>query len=269
MHDIKTSWDKVNPDAAAEHRMLNEAMSRARAAGKGGNLMLTRKKYFRTALIAAALVCVLAVSVFAAVKLLTPVEVAEWLDPEIAKAFRSSEAMLINEAQTTGDYEITLLGIAPAQNFSRLMVIADGKPITHDADRVFAVFAVRRTDGTALPADLQGIPRFHAWPLIEGVDPAKHAFESGGGIGSVQNGVMYYLIDCFELYPFADRQVFISVAEASDRMIEPYSFDEVTGKFVPNPAHKGLRALFELPLDQSRADPARAAELLKQAAANS
>ena len=48
---------------------------------------------------------------------------------------------------------------------------------------------------------------------------------------------------------------------------EQYSYDEATGRHSPNPAYEGTRALFELPLDKSKADPARAAELLEQAAA--
>jgi len=266
-HNIKASWDRINPDQAAQHRMLNQIMGRVHAA-EGGNLMST-KKYLRTTLIAAALVCVLAVSVFAAVKLLTPAEVAEWLDPAVAKAFEGSDVVMINETQVSGDYEIVLLGIAPAKNFSRFMVYADDKPfIDGTVDRVFAAFALRRKDGKDLPANLEGVPMLSVWPLIEGVDPAKYFFNHGGGIGSVRDGVMYHLFDCNELLPFADRKVFISVAEYAEEIVEPYIFDEAAGEFVPNPAHHGLCALFELPLDKSKADPARAAELLRQAAAN-
>ena len=269
-NSIKTSWDKINPDVAAEHRMLNEAMRRVHAADKGGKLMST-KKPLRAVLIAAALVCVLAVSVFAAVKLLTPVEIAEWFDPEIAKAFKGPGVQAINETKTSGAYEITLLGIAPAQNFSVMTMVADGQPVVSDTDSVFAAIAVRRTDGTALP-DYQyregGTPLLRGWPYIQGVDPTKYFFEAGGGIGSVRDGVIYYLFDCFELFPFADRPVFISVSEEAEEFVDPYSYDEATGKFVPNPAYQGLRALFELSLDASKADPARARELLKEAAAN-
>ena len=264
-HNFKASWDKINPDVAAEHRMLNEAMRRVHAADKGGNLMST-KNPLRTALIAAALVCVLAVSVFAAVKLLTPVEVAEWFDPEIAKAFKGPGAQVIDETKTAGDYEITLLGIAPAQNFSVRSMSADGQSVTSDEEKIFAAFAVRRKNGATLPADLACVP-INVWPLIQGVDPSKHFFD-GGGVGSERDGVMYYLADCNELFPFADRQVFLSVSDCLDQTEKQYFYDEVTGNHIPNPAYQGVNVLFELPLDASKADPVRAAQLLEQAARN-
>jgi hypothetical protein len=273
MHNIKASWDKINPDEAARRRMLGRIMDRTHTAeqpNEGGNLMLTRKKYLRTALIAVALACILAVSVFAAVKLLTAREVAEWLDPEIAKAFHDPGAMVIfdaveiNETQTAGDYEITLLGIAPARNFSVMTMIADGKPVTNDTDQVFAAIALRRKDGTPMPDDLAGLPSFSAWPLIQGVDPRQHLIGSGGGIGSVRDGVLYYLFNCNDLFPFADRQVFLSVSDQGEWSGEQYLYDEATGNHSPNPAYKGVCALFKLPLDKSKADPVRAAELLEK-----
>ena len=266
MHNIKTSWDKINPDEAARQRMLAQIMDRAHAAGQpneGGNLMLTRKKYLRTALIAAALACILTVSAFAAVKLLSAKEVAEWHDPEVAKAFRGPGAVEINETQSAGDYEITLLGIAPAQNFSVMTMIADGEPVTNDTDQVFAAIALRRKDGTPLPPDdLAVLSGFHAWPLIQGVNPRQHLIGHGGGIGSVSDGVLYYLFNCNDLFPFADRQVFLNVSDRSEWSEAQYSYNETTGIHSLNPAYKGVRVLFELPLDKSKADPVRAAELL-------
>ena len=267
MHNIKTSWDKINPDEAARQRMLNRIMGRTQAAvqpNEGGNLMLTRKKYLRTALIAAALACILAVSAFAAVKLLSAREVAEWHDSEVAKAFRGPGAVEINETQTAGDYEITLLGIAPAQSFSVLTVIADGKPATNGSDQVFAAIALRRKDGAPLPDDRVGLSHFNAWPLIRGVDPRQCFIVSGGSIGSVYDGVMYYLFNCNDLFAFADRQVFLNVSDQCDWSEAQYNYDETTGTHSPNPAYEGVRVLFELPLDKSKADPARAAELLEQ-----
>jgi len=270
-NDIKASWDIINPDEAARQRMLDRMMDRAHAAGQpneGGNLMLNHKKNLRTALIVAALACVLAVSVFAAVKLLTAPEVAEWFDPEVAKAFNGPGAVAINETQTAGDYEITLLGIAPAQSFSRMSMIADGKPVTSDTDHVFAAIAVRRKDGKSLPESLEGVPIFNVWPLVQGIDPRQYAIGGGGGIGSVRDGVMYYLADCNDLFPFADRQVFLSVSDRIELLEEQYLYDEATGSHSLNPAFQGTRVLFELSLDKSRADPARAAQLLEQAAVN-
>ena len=271
MHNIKASWDKINPDEAARQRMLDQIMGRTHAAeqpNEGGNLMLKRKKYLRTALIAAALACALAVSVFAAVKLLTAAEVAEWHDPEVARAFHGPGAVVINETQTAGDYEITLLGIAPAQNFSVVTMIADGKPIINDTDQVFAAIALRRKDGAPMPDDWAGLLDVNAWPLIQGVDPRQYYIGNGGGIGRVRDGVLYYLFNCNDLFPFADRQVFLNVSDGGEWSGEQYLYDEAKGMHSPNPAYQGIRALFELPLDKSMADPARAAELLEQAARN-
>jgi len=270
-NNIKMSWDKINPDEAARQRMLDQVLGRSLAAeqpNEGVNLMLNRKKVLHVALIAAALACILAVSVFAAVKLLTATEVAEWFDPEVAKAFRGPGAVAINETKTAGDYEVTLLGIAPARDFSRLSISIDGEPVTSDADKVFAAIAVRRKNGAPLPTDLEGVTHFVIWPLIQGVDPRQYVFGSQGGIGSVRDDVMYFLADCNELFPFADRRVFLSISDHWEWSEEQYLYDEATGDHIPNPAYQGARALFKLSLDKAKADPARADTLLEQAARN-
>ena len=61
----------------------------------------------KTALLIAAAVALLAVSVSAAVVWLTPAQVADRVEePLLAEAFQSEDAIVLDESVTAGDYQI-------------------------------------------------------------------------------------------------------------------------------------------------------------------
>ena len=101
----------------------------------------------KTALLVAAAVALLAVSVSAAVVWLTPAQVADRVEePLLAEAFQSEDAIVLDESVTAGDYQITLAGMVSGEDLS-VPTDYNGEIIN---DRTYAVFRVARADGKPL-----------------------------------------------------------------------------------------------------------------------
>lgn len=206
----------------------------------------------KVALLAAAAVALLAVTVSAAVLWLTPAQVAEELnDPVLAEAFQSEDAVILNETQTAGDYTVTLMGMVSGANISQWC--ADVQE-----NRTYAVVSVVRTDGTPLTEenyDVVPCGAFTVTPLVSGYDPrAVNVFTLNGACSSfLRDGRAYYVLDTQSLEIFADRTVYLALYEgfaapsykhfslAEDGTVDLR--DNVTG------------CLFTLPLDARTADP--------------
>lgn len=62
---------------------------------------------------------------------------------------------------------------------------------------------------------------------------------------------------------FADRSIYIGVNDGSFYWAGAYCCDETSGEITRNPEYEGLNALFLLPLDVKKADPAAAEALLE------
>lgn len=206
----------------------------------------------KTALLVAAAVALLAVTVSAAVLWLTPAQVAEELnDPVLAEAFQSEDAVILNETQTAGDYTVTLMGMVSGANISQWC--ADVQE-----NRTYAVVSVVRTDGTPLTEenyDVVPCGAFTVTPLVSGYDPrAVNVFTLNGACSSfLRDGRAYYVLDTQSLEIFADRTVYLALYEGfAAPSYERFSLaedgtvdlrDNVTG------------CLFTLPLDARTADP--------------
>ena len=83
-----------------------------------------------------------------------------------------------------------------------------------------------------------------------------------GASGLEREGILYYLFDYENLEVFADRTVSIALLEGV--MFpgpEVLTMDE-NGKIVYAEGYMGIRGMFDLPLDESEADPEAAADLL-------
>lgn len=217
-----------------------------------------KSKKLITVLVSAILaVVLLAGTVYAAVKLLTPSQVAENIgDSILAEAFKSDDAVIINETKQAGDYNITLLGIVSGENLSGMDNI--------DTSYSYVCVAIERVDGTPLDI-LDGIP-FNITPLISGYQPwCVNLFSlSNGAHGHVNNGI-YYMLYCFEtLEMFADHEVSLyAYSEHMSPGVEIFSYDAESGAIDYQPDYKGIRAKFDLPLDASKADPEAARQHLE------
>ena len=207
----------------------------------------------KLAVLIAAAIALLAVSVSAVMLWLTPAQVAERLeDPVLAAAFGSEDAIPLEETAQVGDYTVTLAGLVSGQDLSQAPAEYNGQLIS---DRTYAVFALTRTDGEPLES-LEELPADLCYsPLVSGYHvSAVNSWTLGAACQSfVQDGVAYYLFDTQNLEIFADHTVYFAIYEGG----------------VPNPATfptaedgsislaEGVQgALFTLPLDASKADPA-------------
>lgn len=220
---------------------------------KGEQTMRAHKPL--TAAVTAAAVCLCAVGAAAAGFFLTPKQVADEFGYEaIAAAFEGPDAVAVNETQTDGDYEVTLLGLTKGKDLADFDFDGVGTEST------YVVTAIRRTDGAPVTLDDQ----FLVGPLISGEAPIDcNPFMMNGGFnGMVKDGVLYRLFECDTVYPFADRTVYLMAQEGMFMDFEAYLFDAETGAITANPDTAGLNVLFTLPLDASYADPAKAQALL-------
>lgn len=204
---------------------------------------------------AAAAVCVLAVgsiTAYAAYKYLSPSQVAEEVSDNnaLAKAFESKDAVLVNETQTSGDYEITLLGLVSGTNLAPCVDESETGKL--EESRTYAAVAVKHTDGKALGVDEKKCIS----PLLNGVEwmVANNGTMDVGLSWFVKDGVIYELLDCDNLEMFAGRGVQVGVVDEFCDETEAFSMDKNTGIYNKKPGYTGTNALFDLPLDKSKAD---------------
>lgn len=240
---------------AIRHAAMRRGAALATQQLKGDPPMRAHKTL--TAAAAAGALCLCALGAAAAGFFLTPKEVADEIGySAIAAAFEGPDAVAVNETQTDGDYEVTLLGLTKGKD------LADFDFDNVGTESTYIVTAIRRIDGAPVTLDDQ----FLVGPLISGEAPIDcNPFVMNGGFsGMVKDGVLYRLFECDTIYPFADRTVYLMVQEGMFPDFSAYLFDADTGTITANPDTEGLNVLFTLPLDTAYADPSRAQALLDE-----
>lgn len=246
------------PDERLNHQVLGKI--------KEKEIMKKNKRIPAAAVIVTATLVFGPVTVFAAHHYLSPAEAATELeDDTLTKAFLSEEAVLVNEVQESGGYRVTLLGSVAGKNLSDCLAWDDaGLP---KDDRLYTVVAIEHADGTPMPdissADY-GKESFYTSCYIRGVNPLEFSISHiGGGYSAfVKNGVEYRVMEMDNIEIFADRGVYVGVNSGNSYDGTAYVYDESTGSLSRNPDYQGVNALFQLPLDESRANPEAAARYL-------
>lgn len=219
-----------------------------------------KKKTFRSGAAAAAAVAILAigsVSGYAAYRYLTPSQVADQMteDGRLAKAFESKDAITVNETQKTDGYDITLMGLVSGKHLSPVAPEASQEEI--DQEKTYAVVAIAREDGKAMPdimdADYQ---TFCVSALIHGKNflDVNNATLNAGVSSFVQDGVQYEILECDNLETFANMGVYMGVVESFGNESQAFTLDEETGDYSINEDFDGMKALFTIPLDKTKAD---------------
>ena len=234
-----------------------------------------RTNRFATTFAAAALVLVMGTGVvFAASHWLTPSEVAHEIgDSKLEAAFESEDAVLLNETQSFEKYDVTLLGMISGKDLSTQKVEAaynkEPEDSQFDDDKTYVVTVIERKDG----GEIGEGESFFTSPLIDGYSPSEANIAIfRGGYASVYSDDMkteYSIVDMGNIEPFADHKIHIAVQdggffEEGSNGEPAFTYDEKTGKYSPNEKYEGVNALFDLPIDESKADPAKAKELLEQ-----
>lgn len=247
--DYRAAFDAVDFSADFEERTLQK-LAAVRQASEKEQIIMPMNRMKKTALLIAAAVALLAVSVSAAVVWLTPAQVADRVEePLLAEAFQSEDAIVLDESVTAGDYQITLAGMVSGEDLS-VPTDYNGEIIN---DRTYAVFRVARADGEPLT----DYPNLSYSPLVDGYHVrCVNAWTLGTTTQQfIEDGVIYCLFDCRNLEMFADHPVRFAIYEGGIPNTDLFSMAE-DGTISLRESVVG--ALFTLPLDESKADPAAA-----------
>lgn len=247
--DYRAAFDAVDFSADFEERTLQK-LAAVRQASEKEQIIMPMNRVKKTALLIAAAVALLAVSVSAAVVWLTPAQVADRVEePLLAEAFQSEDAIVLDESVTAGDYQITLAGMVSGEDLS-VPTDYNGEIIN---DRTYAVFRVARADGEPLT----DYPNLSYSPLVDGYHVrCVNAWTLGTTTQQfIEDGVIYCLFDCRNLEMFADHPVRFAIYEGGIPNTDLFSMAE-DGTISLRESVVG--ALFTLPLDESKADPAAA-----------
>ncbi len=247
--DYRKAFDELSFSADFQERTAELLRTRARELKKERSDM-TFSKTKKIAVLAAACIALLAVSVSAAVAWLSPAQVAqEHNQPLLAEAFNGPDAITVNETVESGDFSITLLGLVSGRNLDVLNQDLE-------ADHTYSVLALRRLDGTPLDNSFD-FSSYTMTPLVAGCSPAavnNWTLEAGAS-GMAKDGVYYYLLDTASIEMFADHTVYMAFYEG---MVPNNTIFTVAGDgtiaFCDD--FTGVQALFTLPLDPAKADPA-------------
>lgn len=230
---------------------------------------MDKGRFFRRPAVAAAsiaLVLVTSVSAYAAVQYLTSSQVAHELgDQTLEAAFDSPDAVTLNEAVEIDGYQINLLGIVSGEDLSDYVMEEETGELKDD--RTYVVTAVSKTDGSVLGED-----SLFTTPLISGYDQSElNIYTLCGGCMSYyteDNKICYSIIDMDNVEPFADHTIYLAVLSGglfdTDANGEAaYVYDKSTGAYSRNESFDGVNALFTLPVDETKADSDKAAEIIK------
>ncbi len=162
------------------------------------------------------------------------------------------------------------------------------------ADKVAEnLVSIEKEDGTPMP-DTEDAQLFTVKPFIGGFDPLRvNPLYAEGSFAAwdVIDGVQYQIYGVSNLECFADHSLYVCVSDSitynteeyhykEDGTVsghgtimdspesaydsEKYMFGETGGVISRNENYKGVNALFEIQLDASKADRAKAEEYLKQ-----
>lgn len=218
----------------------------------------TTKKY--AAALASCLLALGAVSatVYAAFNYLNPDQITrEWGEPTLADAFSGEDAIYINETQSYGGYDITLLGVTSGQNLTEYQYSNDSVLL---ADRSYVLFAIENENLEPDPYN----PDFTIFPVVMGYDYETYSsmFEQASGAHSEKRGgTLYYMYECNNLELFADHDIYMCVSDDLPSLSEySYIYNNASGTLTRNTQYEGLNALFSLPLDTAKANPSKAAK---------
>ena len=239
-----------------------------------GNLEVKKmgnKRWKRTAVTfgAIGLLLVSSVGITAAVRYFNGKEVAEQVENnKLASAFNSEDAISINETQTSGGYDITLLGMVSGEKLSDYESYANGELLS---DRTYAVVAIEPSDGTKMQekdengCNIGYISEFLVSPFIEGYNPNQYNayYFNGGATCFVEDGVLYWLLETDNIEVFADHTLYLGVTKNLISIGEAYAYEENTGKITKNENYSGVGALFTLPIDKSKGSKTAAEKYLK------
>ena len=253
------------PDERLNQNILNQVKERETMNKK---TIRTMRRIPAAAMAAVIVLGCGSVSAYAAWKYLSPQHVAEEFgETRMADAFQNGDAVFVNETQSHGGFDITLMGLISGKDLS-VYPVSDDDGMQLDMDKTYSVVAISYSDGKPMPetsSDEYADLRFFVSPLIKGCQPAVYnAVTMNGGYKEFEeDGVLYRIAECDNVEIFADRGLYLCVNDGTFYNNEAYVYDEKTGEIARNENYSGLNALFDLPLDPSLGDPEAAADYIR------
>lgn len=245
--DISISPDRVlelTKTKITEEQIMNTSTGRT-------------KRKWSISLVAAAMIAAISLTAFAAYYFLTPKDVATYLERyELAELFSKDDTTFNIPAQTSGDYTIELLGMTSGKNLDKVPEADVDKELS------YIVGAITKTNGSAV-TDYSNLM---ITPLVEGYKPWQiniFTIGNGGKHTFIYEGVEYFLIECGSIEIFADKQVYIAAYEGGAPSSDLFNISE-NGAISFNESYTGTKALFEIPLDKSKANPDAVNALLEK-----
>lgn len=229
-----------------------------------------KHKTFRSGAAAAAAIAILAVgsvSAYAAYRYLTPSQVADEITDggALAKAFESKDAVLVNETQKTAGYDITLMGLVSGKD---LMPVAPEDSLDSiSKEKTYAVLAIAKEDGSPMPGMQDNDYQiFCASALVKGKSfmDVNNGTLNAGAYAFEQDGVQYQILECDNLEIFANIGVYVGVVESFGQESHAFTMDKETGEYRVDESYDGMKALFTIPLDKSKADDAAAEKFFQE-----
>lgn len=206
-------------------------------------------------IVAVVAACLLSITACAAIYFLTPKDVAQALERyQLAELFTDEDTIYNIPPQQSGGYNIKLLGIASGT------ILSDYSNV--DTEKTYFVIAISNSDGTPVLdySDLM------VSPFVKGYQPWLLNIFTIDGVkkrGFIYEGVEYNIFECSNIEIFADKTVYLAVYDGLAPSRSTFAMaDDGTISF--NEEYTGVQAMFEIPLDKSKADVEAANELLEK-----
>ena len=218
-------------------------------------LMSHNKRPLKVAALVIIAMLVLSLGAYAVISLLTAPQVAEEVgEKELAVSFEES-----------GFEPVTIKGEVYSLNFMGVVkwsdLYSDIKNAYNIDSRTYVVWAVYRNDGEPLDS-MMGSP-IQVIPVIDGYRPDILFCAGMSASGYSKDGVLYYLFKYTDLEIFAHENVKLMAFEGMFPTNNIITSND-KGEIVYAEGYNGFKAVFELDLDESKADPEAAAEFLSQ-----
>ena len=87
---------------------------------------------------------------------------------------------------------------------------------------------------------------------------------NAGAYAFEQDGVQYQILECDNLEIFANIGVYVGVVEDFGEESHAFTMDKETGEYRVDESYDGMKALFTIPLDKSKADDAAAEKFFQE-----
>ena len=227
-----------------------------KAAQRKDNLMSHNKRPLKVAALVIAAIITLSLGAYAVISLLTAPQVAEELgEKELAVLFEENGSEPVT---VKGEiYSLTFMGTAQGSDF-----YYDEENAHRVIDSsTYVVWAIYRNDGEPLD-QMMGSP-IQVIPVIDGYRPDILFCAGMSASGYSKDGALYYLFEYTDVEIFAHENVKLMAFEGMFPTNNIITSND-KGEIVYADGYNGFKAVFELDLDESKADPEAAAEFLSQ-----